>query len=205
MTVNILNKDINLLPKYKIDEVANQTIYRLVLFYMLIALMAIVVIAMLCMSGYSSMISSRAKLGLEIAALSLTEERMLELDKVRAAVEARELYQENIDKSNTSMIRLLEFLENENANGVYLSGFSDGVSQDGRKQITISGSAVDTGESLAKDAIAAFMETLKDSQIFEEVFTQTVNVQENADIISVFGDEATGVTLSRFSIICVLM
>ena len=198
MAVGVLNKDINLLPRRKLEEISRKKAQRHVLYYMILVLSILICFALFCMNYYAGMLSAKTSLETQITELNMTEARMQELEAVNAAIAARERYRENIDKSNTSMISLLDFLENEDANGVFLSGFSDGTAQGGEKQITITGSAVN------KDVIADFQDKLNESGMFSSVFMPSLTQVERADSTSVFGEGATNATLVMFSIICVL-
>ena len=194
----ILNKDINLLPKYKLEEKSKRKSKDLVTLALAGVLIALGLFSFFSMNNYYNTIAYRDDLTAKIEKLNETEKRIGELERVKSYIQARVKYQENIDKTNTSMIKLLEFLENERSNGVYLSGFSDST-KDGRKQITI------TGAALSKEAIADFEEKLIESEMFSSVFMPSLTQADKADSTSVFGDEATNIPLIKFSIICVLM
>ena len=198
MTYSVLTKDINLLPKYRIEQKSGQRSYQIALISMAGALVLFVAVAFGFWSHNQTLSAQANQLEQDILRLQETEKRAAQLEKVKRQIEARERYQSNIDKTNTSMITLLKFLDRERSNGVYLNGFSDSMTRTGEKQVTITGTAVD------KDAIANFADKVKQSEMFSSVFIPTITLTNNTTAASVFGELTTNAQMYTFSIICVL-
>ena len=197
-TNSILTKDINLIPKYKIDAKLGKKSYKRALLIMTGVLVLSMAAAFGLWNHTSSLQGVKTRLNQDIARMQETQDRANRLEHIKTQIEAREAYDENISKTNTSMIMLLEYLERERSNGVYLVGFSDSVTRDGLKQITINGGAVD------KFAIDNFMGKLEESALFSSVYIQTITQSANTTITDLYGEIVSNEPLQTFNIICIL-
>jgi len=196
MSGSILNKDINLLPKYKLAENSSQRTYNVVLLA-LTAVLAALTLSSFSIIGRNKILSSNIdNYRRDKAALSRIDLKLDTLNGLEAAIRAREAYQENIDKSNTSTIKLLEYLESEIGNGIHLSGLSDSVDKNGVKVITVSGYAV------TKVRIADFSSVLSQSEMFSDVLPPSIQQVSRIDIADIFGEEINYETMQKFSVVC---
>ena len=193
----ILHKDINLLPKYKLKEKDSQRSHNLLFISFVGVLIISIAVALLFVKSYTDLVSRENVINGEIAKMEATENQIKELDSVKASIDERKKYQDNIEKSNTSMIKLLEFLEGE-VSSIYLSGLSDGATSTGAKQITITGSAIN------KDTVADFSAKLRASDLFSDVLISSVTEADKATSSSVFGDTVSDTPLAKFTIVCTL-
>lgn len=184
MANNILNKNINLIPKYVKLEKQRLKQYNLLLLACVVVVIVFTLLLLNILQGMFFKSMDHNDLKKQINSLGEVVELENNLKDIKSKYEVKKQYSDEIDKKSSNIFSVLDAIDRTKTSAIEISGIVDA-----KKSATDGKKVIISGRTTNRKAIAQFEESLREEKLFSNVFVPEITDRQlttNSAMVSEF-------------------